>query len=249
MGTIVYYLPKAASVNRDKIKKAGLAHILPEGQSTPEFTNTQNGPDGGVGVIFAFSGADKVNLQKTVEHIKWKQIPKTECYFGFDEENPPGPKDLQRKKLKDSYPVKLSDGNEWKVAIIRKVDGGTELEKNLEHNGEEWVAAGLQRQYVDMFERAGKVWDQFITPLMDQEEDESGDDIEITVEDGWDLAVDALALNYRISFPEITLLNLFDTSTASQAALASIDWLRWCDYVKKNGILDGQDSSAGEPEE
>lgn len=251
MGAIIYYIPGASAVSRAGIEKAGLGYTLPKDTGTPEYTTTQKGPDGAFGALFLFQGKDKVDLVQLAQETKWEQIPHTKCWFGYDKNNPPKPQDLKRVSVRESYAVMLSDGNKWDVPIIRHVDNTTELPKQLKHDGEKWLAVSLRPEHLDLFERAGQVWDEYITPLM--ETDDSADDdeaIEISLTNGWDFAVDALALNYRISIAEVSLLGLFDSTTASQAALAAIDWFTWCDYDKKKSAdLKTQDSNAGGPVE
>jgi len=249
MGTIVYYLPTGSVINKKKITEAGLSYILPHGTGMPEYTTTQQGPDGKLGVIFAFQGKDKMNLNNLAQTVEWKQIPKSDAWFGIDKENPPGPKDLERAKMKESYPVELSDGNIWLVPIIRNVDGSTELEKRLEHDGDSWIEVGVRAEHEALFTRASEIWEQFIAPLLVPEEEDAeateDADIAITLGDGWDFAVDALALNYRISVAEISMLGLFDSDTATSAVMAAIDWLRWKEFQKKNEAEGGLDLSAG----
>ena len=240
MGDLMYYVSGRSTVTHDLLSELQLDYIVPHDKSLPDYVPTARGCDERSGIYFAYITTGKLP-DFTADENEWKQI-KESVWVGCNTKDIPSPETLERSNPHRGHKVVLSDGNEWMVPVVRYLEGESPLPSMLQYNNEskKWENSGLRRQYKDIFERACDLWDEFIKAKNVED---------IIIKDGYELASDALALNYRISRDEISVMQLFDTVSAQDACLAVVDYPTWEAFIKKNpGILEPgeQDSTHGD---
>ncbi len=237
MAPLIYFIPKLGAMKKEKFAEFGLEYIAPNPQEGPQQCKCHQGPEEQEGVLFGFPDINnRINLQGIASQATWTKMTDKEVWVGFSEQDKPAPEDLARPLMHMSNPVKFADDNMWQVPILRI--GGTDDEcyfkKELTKEGSQWVKGRVTKEYAEIFRRACQAWDEFIL-----EEEDVTEGTEMNISGAWDLAIDALALNYRISSDEISALGLWDTEIGTAVFLACIDWPRWLSYIrnleKKNG--------------
>ncbi len=217
---LVYFIPKVSAVNLDTLQKRGLDYIIPVIKREPAQVATSSGPDGSSGVIFTYTDEGL-----KLDGIKWTDLKSNGVWIGYNPQSNKIEKQLKRETQLGGHQTLLSNGELWNVPVLRLLgsDDDTPLPRKLEYDGEKWIEGNVKDEYQELFEKSCKMWDDFIT----------GGKSDITLSDGWDVAGDALCLNYRLSKMEISIMGLFDSQSASKSALAVIDYPAWDEYVKK----------------
>lgn len=117
------------------------------------------------------------------------------------------------------YDLELGDGNVWTIPCARKFPMGTELPQTIVvRNGvlvaedvAEFAAFSLQAE--ELFERA------YVKATVGEP---------VTILNAWELAVDAIAINYMLDTAEVSYLKLFRAVPDKENAMP---WAHWDDYV------------------
>ena len=135
-------------------------------------------------------------------------------YLGLDTASPPTPADLARKQIYRGHRVKLADGHEWEVPILRSPAGVTSLPRSMS-----WDAAGsfelrVKRDYVAAWDASEATMRLFYEP---------GSDRTIDLEEACLRGLEALAINYRVGRAEQSILGLIDSTNWEEVLLASVD--------------------------
>ena len=178
------------------------------------FTKTllmEGGPDGRGGAIFS---DPTVAAPADYTAIRWTKIPGTKHYLGVDPDRGlPGPGDLIRDEIIDGYAVALGGGdikNEWIVPLARIWPEGTKIPATMGYGPDgDFVTEPVER-YRPLCKKAERIFDAvaaghgLIEPADDLVEIDDG-------KEGFDLAVEILAVNYRIGAAEVSAMALIDT--------------------------------------
>jgi hypothetical protein len=210
MGFLYFVETKRGAVSPAERQALGMAYAFEHGADISQSAGPIAGPDGKTGLILTqgvvFPGYDP-------EFQVWTPAPGKEFYIGRDLRVPITPIDLLRREPVDGHPVEMDDGHLWMVPIVRLLFGGTQLPQRprMDANGE-WVLEPM-REYASLFEAAEAVWEVVY---------EAAQDV-ITNARECEIATQALAVNYRVSGVELTMLGVFTTATTSAVLMAMID--------------------------
>jgi len=230
MSAPLYFLPgifaaqllPGGTLNRRLLADRGLADVLADveaaGLAHHEIAAAA-GPGGKPGMIVCARPGEGVPLPRRLgyypddPHVTWHTLRGGDLYLAIDATSPPGPEDLLRRDPLGGQAVRLGDGREWQVPVIRCPIGGTQLPQSIGwHDG----ALGLQVKpaYRDLWDRSLAAADfAFVSGT-------------ISYEVGAALAVDVLALNYRLGRDELTLLGLLDTLNIEHVLHAMVDYAK-----------------------
>ena len=237
MNPLLFWIPTALQAHtRDLLEERGVADLLPEPVSS---RHVNAGPDGQQGLVLVH-GEHRVGYFP--ESQVWTQH-KDGVQVGFDPANPPGPEHLARPEQIDGHPVELADGNGWVVPIVRSVMHGSMLPQQLVlDTGGNWTGRPLEI-YAQHEQDAERIWEQVIAEA-GAAEDENGETVSapepMQLDDMMRIAVDALAVNYRIDKWIVSALGLMTTRHPMQIGRAMVDWPAVEEAVK-NGDLAGDD--------
>lgn len=208
MGQFLYFVPECSKrvVNRHDIGSLGLG--LEERLGTEEISCqwTENGPSDTPGLMMIRDPApDQRPVYRPGEQdwVCWGKF-----WLGVSKEHRPGPEDLERQDAMVGYWVKLGDGQTWHVPVYRRHTGETGLPYSISRGPD----GEFQRETCPAFrefERTGErlfEWYQWT---------HGGEKIEgavapepITAEEQYEIAANALRMNYRLGDAEIGMLNL-----------------------------------------
>ena len=221
---MMYFLENQKAATAENLKSAGIQHLLP----SPASREHAKGPGGKPGVLVV-DDSIKVDRIYNSDSQTWaRRFGSDGCYVGFWNDKPPTPLELMRPDAKPGTGVKLLDGNEWVVPVLRQYreDGGQikfdcklpTVFKQDEETGR-MVTGEVTRQYRDVWNDACAIADRFI-------EEMKGGTIEIDT-DVYDRFIgDVIGINYRVGLPEISVLGLLDLDCYSRVMFASLDWDR-----------------------
>jgi len=227
-------LAPSGRVDRLVLRERGLDLVLADCLGVPDpliVTAVSRGPGDATGVVLY----PKPSSKKVPEHLgyvpayqTWR--PEGELaprpgvplrYVGWITDEPPEPEDLERASRVSGYTVMVGHpGRGWHVPIARARDGrpGTLPADWRFEKGK--PVRRIKQQYLQLFELAGKAHDAFngSAETRGQIKDE-----ELAL-----LAVEALAVNYRLGPEEIDALAylgrpLLDDDSLLQIMLALID--------------------------
>jgi len=203
------------------MREAGIGYAV-DGESTPPCTGMMPGPDTGQGVLLTVGGITPAAAGPACD---WTQIHGATAWLGLSGERP-GPADLARKSQRDGHAVRLADGNEWLVPVARALDGTTPLPRRLALSAEGvWVFGDVTEEFAGLYADACRVFETFCG--------EAEDDGAVLVSEGVEIAVRALAVNYRIGPAEISALGLFTSESQADVLKALVDWPALDELKKK----------------
>lgn len=220
MAQQLYYVPGTKfRPSKEVLEECGLDYVS---EDLAGHVGTNKGPDGGIGVVISLSlspGAKDGMIGHYPDAQKWTKCNSGKFWIGTQNDSPPTPKDLQRKELLESHPVKLLDNNDWMVPIARKFDSGMALPESLSLTSEGKVVFEILPKYISFSKRGEDVFNDFYSSFM-----AGGDERRITTwEEELDIATEALALNYKVSKWELAAFKLISTQNISSIFMAIID--------------------------
>lgn len=238
MPQFLYFVPDARTVTAADLKTIGLGYLGLKGN--PAIRGC-TGPEGKQGVIFAGDGSSATFAAASQV---WTAGPDEKYWVGHATDTVlPAPADLQRKRFVAGRDVEIAD-QLWTVPICLSIVGNATLPRALAigTDGKTWQLKQLP-EFVALCVAAERVWKEFERAIRQPtpEEDESGTAaFTLTLGEAADIAVQALAVNYRVSAFEATLLGLLTTETCRQILDVMIDWQSVVDV--------SQSAAADEPE-
>lgn len=131
---------------------------------------------------------------------------------------------MKRKRQLSGHPVVLRDGNVWEIPVARYYTGGSAFPSIfVKQDGQ--ISLQTSPEFWDISLKAEKV---FSDMLLEKKS--------LTWNDAFDIAVDALSINYHISVDEVLELALLDTVVCEQVLGALIDLPSIRDAVKKSQL-------------
>lgn len=233
----LYYLP-ASRGSREAVLAAGLGYAL--GPGGPTWAPMAPGPDGQAGVVLGLSDAAPVHA---AGDVRWTRMAGLAVWLGLLNAAPPGPADLARPEGLPGHRVRLGDGAEWLIPAARLVRGGTLLPQALVRAQGAWTRGDVLPAWRDLWDGACRVWDALYGGLAAADEAEETDEpanpagppkpVRLTLSDECDLAVRAIAANYRVGPDEVSALGLLTTTTQLAVLKALVDWPALLDLAKK----------------
>lgn len=203
MAAFLYFLPGRRDVSRDSVESAGITAV--DDLSSVSFCETERGPDGGAGIIFAVEPKTEGGKLPKVGYYpktqQWQSFNKGKYWIGYVQALPPFPADLRKTEVIDGHHAMLDDGNDWLIPIARVFGTGSALPQSLilGPDGE------LVTESMPAFSKLSKQAERVFSAWLDDGED-------LTLQECWNIAVIALQQNYRLSGPEISLLKLLNTN-------------------------------------
>ncbi len=191
----------------------------------------ERGPDGGGrGLVLSFDNhlEPPALLGYYPDRQIWTQTAEG-CWIGIAHGDRPTPAQLQRRdKLLAGHDVMLA-AEAWHVPVIRfptaLAEGPqvtawrTNLPQTMRWDPSGRFAPGVRDEWQWLWDLSGRMWQV----IMEAEPDSSGN-VYYELEEVADLALAALAANYRIDRGVQTALGLLDSSNWEEVLRAAIDW-------------------------
>jgi len=142
---------------------------------------------------------------------EWEWVACGDWWFGTNPADPPNPFDLKLGKVWPGVDVTLNGGFDWHVPFYRRVEHSFQVDSDGE------IFRGPVAEFAPFVERCEEMMQEIFSSLDlldyargDGERPAESEELKhVTITDGYLLAVDAVALNYRLNRQIATLLNLF----------------------------------------
>jgi hypothetical protein len=199
------------------------------------------GPDGHPGLVVSALPTISQEPPRRIGYyaddpsIRWRPAGEL-VWIGIDQEFPPRPEDLARCEQFPGHLVKLADGRQWLVPLVRRGirSGEPALPRSMQ-----WDAAGrfamvLEDRYQAIWDKTQRVVELFLEPG-------SPGFGSIEYQLAGDLALDFLGMNYRLGRIEQSAMKLVNSANWQQVLWAAIDGpqidaaMRAEETSKKNG--------------
>jgi len=195
MSAFIYAVP-GATVSAEVLARIGLDKIL---AGTKPLTQPYGeGPEqSGAGFYLTNSGA----VRKFTG--VWTKSFNGEYFIGYDPDDPPTEKELARETQLRGHRVKLLDGGEWLIPVVRLIEGGSALPKRIILGAKGEVVEEAMSEYVEFANQVEKLWSDSLKVAGKLE-----GEYELTEGERVRLVYDALTWNYRVGVEEINALGL-----------------------------------------
>jgi hypothetical protein len=151
---------------------------------------------------------------------RWTDGEEGKYFVGIEDVAlPPGPADLERETGLDGYPLRVADGNQWRIPLLRKWDP-----RRLGHvcalpqaisaktvAGKASFVPTVKAEFAALDAMADTIFDGFV------------DQKQISIDQLFTRAAELLAVNYRVGAAEVDLLGLLTVDLALTALGLAID--------------------------
>lgn len=250
MAGLLYFRPGLVKPTPDDIRELGLEHAFTRHPASRDCIG--KGPSGVPGVVFADpERMGNASIGYYDKDQEWRPIPVAEgepkVWIGWYRDQKPTPADLARVNQLDGHRVALGDGNAWLVPAVQEWTGDdgrtTKLPRPVTRRGDGvWVYGEVVPKYQAIWTAATKYWETIIATMSGAEDPEATRFLGIC-----DFACELMALNYVVSWMEISALELFIPETAERIADAAVDWPTFKSWFQKKTeeASAGDDSSPG----
>ena len=278
MRSILFYFPKGpppkfsgAQITDEALKQFGLSEVFRESHPVSSEVHN-NGPDGSAGLLVALLPSHmKATDDKGVFQVRIKLDEQTwvkrnkgenEFWIGFCKDAIPGPHDLRRPFQVGGHPVKLADGNDWLVPVVRTAaDGSSTFPKAIGIDEEGALSQIVLPRYAPFCNRIAEWWNKIVPQIASIDSSEGKVVVRFDQEETFLLAIEALSFNYHMDTHVGALLSfegdgLITDATMADIVFASADVPGYLGKLaalaiaeKKNGpalTRDGDDSSDGQ---
>ena len=202
-----YFCPGAAGLLPNELGYA----LGPKGVA--KSVMQRGGPnDGGGGAVFYDDG---VRQPTDWAKIDWRKMPGLPFYFGVDPSVAlPGPDELVRDEIIAGYPIALgdSDGPRWTIPLARCWPEGSQIPSSMGYGPDGAFVTKPVARYAPLCRKAERLFDTLAVEYGLVEKPDDAELVEISGgKEGFDLAVEILAVNYRVSAAEVSMLELVST--------------------------------------
>lgn len=221
-------------------KAAGLGYAM---QDSVETREAASGPGGRRGVVMY---DPKRHEGKRIGYYRdqqtWRKLPADaglpERWIGYWSDAPPTPDSLKREKMIRGASMRLADGHQWQIPIVRRFDDAaqkweSELPTYLDYDDNGRIVTGSVR------EEYASLWDA-TAPIADREfaaaAGESPEALADCNQKLYGAVVALLQANYVVALPELIVMRTLDEGTPSLVALASCRYdtlMKWLDDNQK----------------
>jgi len=222
MAGFLYFAAGRPRVDQAWLESHGPAHAFePDDLGRLSQAEVGQGPGDQRGVLFTRTAGEPQPMGYAPGVQKWAKAVGGDWWLGCETDAPPTPADLLRAEAIDGHLVRLGDGQKWLVPVARMVAGGSTLPQAivLGPKGEK-IGRALPR-YVALGRHGERV---AVDLRIKMGVDAAPDGYEpVSVSEGWDIAVEALGINYRLGPDEVSLLELITTQNMVPILEALVD--------------------------
>jgi len=194
MRRFLYYVPGARSMAEVDLEARGLDYAIDRARVASR--HLARGPDGGPGLLLAAGGPERLDHDPDAQ--AWQPVPGATFMAGVWTDERPGPADLVRPRVYGMWSVELADGQRWTVPTARMYPEGTLLPQTRTYLGDGKIRRDPKPEFLPLYLAADEVLEAWKG---------AGELPEARVQE---IAVMALAVNYRVGHAEVNLLGLID---------------------------------------
>ena len=253
MAGFLYFKPlHARHVTRGDLAQWHLGYAFPRGVQVG--LCQANTPSGAAGTVFGDpQRLGEYGVRMDMAAQQWQKVPKSDVWVGYWREAKPQPAQLAREPQIPGYAVKLADGQEWQIPLVRRFDtlalaSVSNLPCYMECDDDgNWHRGELLQEHAHLWALTQPIADALLANYVEQRENEPTD------AQVFGAAVGLLQANYVVGSGELSLMRAFTNEARTHAAVsAGCDWptfVAWAENQKKSApqpTSDGSTTSAGE---
>lgn len=226
MAQPLYFLPdlrqaaaESVPLRKQVLKERGLADIFADVpfDQQPLWELKGRGPGDQPGCILYYqtpSGAIPRAAEFRPKEQTWHPVGDGSLlWIGLDSAEPPKPEEMARRKQYPGYWIELGDGCEWRVPVIRRPDGTTELPRDMKWDATGKLVEPIKAAYEAYWDATAETAKWFYS--------RNGEVIDR--DRALSLAVQAMGLNYRYGRNEHNVLRLVDSENYLLILAATVD--------------------------
>ena len=233
MSGFLYYV--SGNSSKDTLTACGLGHIIDASMS---MTVILNGPDGSQGHLYVPEDRDGPRDGRyLVNEQTWMDFDT--FWVGYETKKPPLPSDVIRKEFVDGHKVVLKEDWEIIVPLARRYPFGTELPETLFLSKDKVLKRKPLKRFAALSVGAESILEKMFI---------NGEGIPYS--ELWETMLEALGVNYRLSYPEVSILELITTANIVTMADALVDGPAIREQMQadmqKKRQLEESNSSAGQ---
>jgi len=231
MAGFLYFIPNATAVNESAVRSLALAGLDPKHYRQGQ---VDDGPGGTSGVMLNQS-ADEIRIGYRPDAQTWyphrtADDGPVDYWLGMENDRRPGPDDLARDTIIPGYGVQLADGAEWHCPIARY--HGIDIPPDTLPQSYGLDDAGrpakvVVGRYAALWDMATEAWKKVVAEMQraNDQADPDGEPVavQLTFDDMFGIAVDALAANYMIGEMEVRALGILTTANTALVIRALVD--------------------------
>ena len=211
MSRFIYAIDAAKGNLKKSLEAAGLTDLI--GGAT---RGCMTGP-GGKPCTLCSIGAETKELYYKPGEQQWAKSLNGKYHIGHYTDRPPTAAELQRPEQIAGHEVELN-GEKWRIPLARIFPEGTMLPSSLLMGPEGKLISEIIPLYAEFSARAEKLW-KYVSFLIGI----SGDQADVTEEELWLTAAEALGLNYYVGADEVNALKLLTTANMQRIFEAIVD--------------------------
>ena len=219
MPQFLYFVPTSKpTLPAKELAAVGLGHLRIKGE--PQGRRVTGGPGGKSGLIFAGDGSSaSFSADQT-----WQAGPDAAYFVAPPAGSLPGPADLLAEKFVEGEPVAIGEQS-WTIPICRSVVRGATLPRAmvLGADAKSWEFRELP-EFAALCRAAERVWTMWSETQAKAAATDQPAETSLSWAEVAPIAVDALAVNYRVGPVEVSMLGLLTTQTMHDVLMAMIDY-------------------------
>jgi hypothetical protein len=243
MAGYLIYVPEVKIIDAGVLRRVGLDDLAHDRMPSSCELRTE-GPDGGRGAIAFWhhehdARANPVPVYdppsqhwRAAKPDAERMLPDKRFWLGMEAKRPPYPTDLARSRMVRGREVILGDGNPWLVPIYRA------LPSRVLISDEGFLENPIDPRFASYEQDAEQIY-RWLVP----KEGEPG----FPRIAGWEIAVQFLAMNYRVNQAVVDWLGLFDDSSLKDTLGAVIEFDAILDMIREQLAATAEKKTA-EPE-
>lgn len=225
MAQPLFFLPdlreeaaKDVGLRRQVLKERGLSEVFADVPMVeqPLWELPGRGPDNLPGCLMYYqtpTGGIPRRAEYRPSEQSWTPVGDGSLlWIGVDTAELPKPEELARKRQYPGYWVRLADGAEWRVPVIRRPDGTTELPTDMVWDATGRLVEPIKPMYQSFWDDTAEVaewFDKGIDPLRSR---------------ALELAIRALSINYRYDRAIHSVVRAIDSESLLAILAATVDF-------------------------
>ena len=221
MGGFIYAFDGSMPAATKRRNQADFVKIF--GPDVGQTRQSERGPGGKACTLWQYRSASKRLLYKP-EQQTWSESLTGGYWTGFYNDEKPTEQELRRDVQLAGHLIELGNGEKWLIPVARFISGGSRLPQSLilGSNGE--LVTETLPEFAAFGCKVEKLWQDFENEMNQVEAEPLVD-----AKQRWQLAVEALRLNYFVGADEVNALRLLTTKNLNEimaAILAVPSWVK-----------------------
>lgn len=226
---LLFFIPGAQAVTAELLQQHGLTELLPTSRQS---RSTMDGVDGVPGLLLA---SDKTSLDRlVVDKSKQSWSPRFGCssMVGHWNDDPPTLDDFRRDQQHDGIAVKLLDGAEWLVPVLREwredLSWAPTLPRVMQQCAKtgQFLLGAVVPQHRELWETSLQIAHELLEQLR------TADAGHIDYARLFNFAIDVLRVNYRVDASIVSHLCLLTPELGATIVRAALDWESFRNHLK-----------------